>query len=549
LPSKTRFTRKEYEDAWNLLTIDLDALKSNYRTVKDRLPESSVLYAVMKSDAYGHGIIEAGSALSAAGCRHFAVETPHEGIILRNEGITGEILVMNPVPVWMSELCVKHNLSVSVIDESILEPLEEACRDHDTRCSIHLNANVGLNRMGISPSRIIKIARKAREMPHLEMRGLYGQSRNPENALNAFEKLRAIEEKLAEEGLKPSHFHFANSTTLLSYPETVAGGVRIGILLYGVLPPEQADGEIDMRLRPVMTVSSKVVQLRTLAAGSRVGYRSKSKTDREIRVATIPMGYYHGLDRKLSGTGQVLIRGRRAPFIGALSMNASTVDVSDIPDVVIGDPVVIAGRQGDEEILLEELAAASKTISAELMIRLGQGGIARRHVETRGDLAASNGELGGISDISLDYLQTEKDFPGWLTAGNIADFLSSNMDYYGDSIEMIMNAIDFALSSIPQGDGFLIIAAKGKEILGALVNARTGTGGFIPENIFVYVCVERNHRRKGLAKAMLKEAVGMSEGAVKLHVEKDNPARELYRKLGFDEQYVEMRYRRGDNEQ
>jgi ribosomal protein S18 acetylase RimI-like enzyme len=226
-------------------------------------------------------------------------------------------------------------------------------------------------------------------------------------------------------------------------------------------------------------------------------------------------------------------------------MNASTVDVTVIPGVEIGDPVVIVGSQGDERILLEDLASESGTISAELMIRLGQGGIARRHIETRGDLVA-NGEPEDMTGVSLYYLQTEKDFPGWLTTAGIADFLDSNMDDYGDSMETIMNAIDFALSSIPHGDGFIIIAAKDEKILGAVVNTRTATGGFIPENIFVYVCVDRDHRRNGVAKSMLKEAVRMSQGDVKLHVEKDNPAIRLYEKLGFEEQYIEMRFRRGE---
>jgi alanine racemase len=227
--------QRAYEDPWNKLTIDLDAVKNNYRYLKSQLPPGSVFFAVLKSDAYGHDLTEVSKVLSQSGCRHFAVESPQEGIRLRNQGITGEILLMNPIPIWMAELSVRHDLSVSVIHESILQSLQEAASLMGKMCRIHLNVNIGLNRMGIAPSNILKIAKEAVSKSHIEIEGLFGQPRDSESALTSFEQLKAIYEKLKLNDLAPNYLHFANSITFLTHTETIADGVRLGILLYGEL--------------------------------------------------------------------------------------------------------------------------------------------------------------------------------------------------------------------------------------------------------------------------------------------------------------------------
>ena len=261
--------------------IDLDAIRSNYHHLRSHLPEECVFHAVLKSDAYGHGIIEASNALIDAGCPHFAV---------------GDLL--------------------------------EA----------------------IAPSKLIKIAKEAISKPHLRLEGLYAQSRDPVSARGGFEKIKAIYERMQSEGIAPRRLHFANSTTFLSHPDTVAGGVRLGMLIYGVLPPEQSSGDSPIPVKPAMRLHSEIVQLRDLPEGSKIGYRAEQKTSRDSVIGTIPIGYAHGLDRRLSGSGFVLVRGRQAPFIGAISMNDSTIDVTDIPDVRVGDDAVIVGGQNSQRI-------------------------------------------------------------------------------------------------------------------------------------------------------------------------------------------------------
>ena len=316
--------QKEYEDPWNNLFIDLDALKSNYKFLKSQLPKNIVFYTVLKSDAYGHGIKEVGKTLAGVGCKHFAVESPSEGISLRNEDISGEILLMNPIPEWMAELAVRQDLSVSVIHQSILQPLEDAAKSMNKRCKIHLNVNVGLNRMGIAPSKLLKIAKQANSKSHLKLEGLFAQPRDPDSAKNAFIRLKKIYDDLKTKGCAPKLLHFNNSTTFLAQPDTIANGVRLGILIYGVLPPEQfKEKQINLPIKPAMKLETKLVQVRSLQKGSRLGYHSRDKIDRDSIIGTIAIGYYHGLDRKITNGGYVLLRGKKAPFLGSISMNAS----------------------------------------------------------------------------------------------------------------------------------------------------------------------------------------------------------------------------------
>lgn len=538
--------QREYEDPWNKLNIDLEAVKFNYRSLKSQLPPGALFYAVLKSDAYGHGLKEIGKVLSQSGCMRFAVESPQEGIRLRNEGITGEILLMNPIPTWMAELSVRHDLSVSVIHESILQPLEEAARLMGKICRIHLNVNIGLNRMGVAPSHILKIAREASSKPHVELDGLFGQPRDSASALESFNHLKNIYEKLKTKDLAPVYLHFANSTTFLAHPETIADGVRLGILLYGVLPPEQFKLKIKPnQLKPSMSLKTEIVQIRHLSKGSKIGYRSTETTDRDLVVGTIPIGYNHGLDRNLLNGGRVIVHEQKVPFIGAISMNSATIDITGIKNIAIGDEVVIIGRQGKQEININELAEKSGTIGAELMMRFGKS-IARNYQMDQQEVTSEIViEQDKTDDIHIRYFQTENELPHWLNVYDIVSFLQTNLMPFDDSKEVISTAVEYALSVHPGGKGFILLATGEKKLLGVVVCIQIDKVGIIPENLIVYVCVHQSYRRKGLGSRLVQEAIDCTEGDVKLHVEKTNPAIKLYKKIGFKDDYIEMRFLKG----
>ncbi|MBD3291249.1 alanine racemase [candidate division KSB1 bacterium] len=538
--------QKEYEDPWNRVVIDLNALKYNYEYLRSQLPAGVIFYSVLKSDAYGHGLTEVANVLVGSGCTHFAVESPQEGIRLRNEGITAEILLMNPIPTWMAGLAVRHDLSVSVIHPDILQPLQDAAQMMGKTCRIHLNVNVGLNRLGLSPEMIIKIAKHASKMSHLEMEGLFGQPRDSQSAQESYEGLKNTFDKLKSLKIAPNYLHFANSTTFLDHSEFVADGVRLGILLYGVLPPEQFKQNPDHHLKPVMSLETEIVQLRNMPKGSKIGYRSNQKTERDMVIGTIPLGYHHGLDRNLTENGFVLIRGNKAPYIGAISMNASTIDVTDIPDIRIGDKVVLIGGQGDMRIDINEMAENSKTIGAELMMRFGKT-IARHYKWNAHEIFSLPTDDSESEKIEINYYQTENELPDWMNVYDIIQFLQTHLVPYDDPQKVINTAVDYALSAHPEGKGFIFLATSEEKIIGAVVSIEMSKIGIIPENVFVYVCVHKDYRGKGLGTRIIQQASRYTNGDIKLHVEKTNPAAELLRKLGFKNDYLEMRFHKGGN--
>lgn len=537
----------DYEEPWNQLHVDLKAIQSNYLFLRQKVPQPAVLYAVLKANAYGHGIVEIGRALEAVGARHFAVETPQEGIQLRKIGFDGEILLMNPIPEWMAEMSVYHDFSVSIIHESILHPLAQACELMDKTCRLHFNLNVGLHRMGIAPSKIAKLVGKATELPRLKNEGLFAQPRDDRSAAEGYQKLNQICTRLAQKRLAPDNVHYANSTALLSHPEMIGNGARIGILLYGVLPPEQHNQGVKIpQLVPAMSLTSSLVQIRELEKGAQIGYRAKHRTERDSIIGTLPIGYSHGLDRKLSDSGYVLVRGQKAPFIGAVSMNSSTIDLTDLEGAKRGDRVTILGKQGDEQIVINQLAEQSKTISADVMVRIGAG-IARRYkLGSNVPQEKTCTSKGGQDQYGLKILRTEKDFPTWLNVPKIIDFLKVHLAPYDDKEAEIHKAVDYSLSSYKHGDGFLVLAYRNRSILGMVVCAETDTAGFIPENILVYVCVNQNFRNQGIGRRIMNEAFENTDGSFKFHVEPDNPAMGFYEKMGFTTDYLEMRYCKGD---
>ncbi|MFW6124152.1 MAG: alanine racemase [Acidobacteriota bacterium] len=538
---------KSFEDPWNILQIDLDALRSNYKLLRSKIPEQCPFFAVVKADAYGHGIRDVTKVLSEAGCTHYAVESPQEAIRIRNQGIKDEILLLNPIPDWMAALSVRHDLSVSVIHPSILDPLEKAAKEMEKICLIHLNVNVGLNRLGIAPSKLISVAEQVASKPHLKLEAVFGQPRTPETALIAFRQLKQSYESLKSHDLNPGYYHFANSPAFLSHPETRKEGVRLGILLYGVLPMEQyREEDLSIKVRPVMKLTTELVQVRTLPKGSQIGYHSNKKTEKEKKIGIIPVGYYHGLKRKMTRKAYVLIRGEKAYFESGISMNSSTIDLTHIPNSRIGDKVTIIGRQGNKQIRVNDLAESSGTIGAEIMMSFGKSIIRTYKYSDKNHKVQVKLKQKKKGDIIIRYSRTIKELPDWISYSEIASFLKDNLKPHKKLESRIYKTLDYALSSNPRGTGFVILASREKNILGVAVCIRTDTSGFIPENILAHLCVHKDYRNKGIGARLLREVIACSEGPIKAHVRKNNPAATFLKKFGFKQDYLEMRLQKGE---
>lgn len=359
----------------NRLAVDLAAIRQNFRALASLHGlGASRLLAVVKCDAYGHGMIEVSRALVEEGAWGLAVFDVTEGELLRSNGINARIFLLSGFSQGDEEEIIALGLIPGVTSHVQIDALEKAAARRNAHCKIHLKADTGMGRMGFDPDEIPHILRARGNYPHLAFSGLYthlssaDDPEDPENQrqIETFSRLLATVRHL---GWDPPLLHVANSAGLIHLPASIFSLARIGLAIYGAYPGEKARRKI--LLRPAMSYTSRIAEIRTLSPGSPVGYGHRFRCTRTSRVAVLPVGYDDGYFRSLSGSAQVIIRGRRRPVIGNICMKALMVDVTDAPQTEVGDAAILLGRQADEEITLEELAAWSGTISYEVMCSLG----------------------------------------------------------------------------------------------------------------------------------------------------------------------------------
>jgi len=346
------------------------------------------IWAVLKADAYGHGAKAVARTLERAGAKGFCVALIEEGIELREAGIYAPILVMGShYPNAWPEL-LRHELTPVISRSDQIEALAEEVRERGGPAfGVHLKIDTGMARLGVPFSELSSVAGVLARHPELRLDGVMTHFASAESdALFVAEQLALFEQGtalLARMGLPVRLRHAANTAALLSHPSARLDLVRPGIGLYGMAPGVSGSHVAASQvagvegLRPVMRVRSEIISLRTLRPGASVGYGATFRAARESRIATIPMGYGDGLSRALSNRGHVLVRGRRAPIAGAVSMDLTSVDVTDIPGVAIGDEVVVLGAQegplGSDVISAQQIAAQAGTIAWEVLT-----GISRR---------------------------------------------------------------------------------------------------------------------------------------------------------------------------
>lgn len=370
--------------------VDLDALRSNYQAIAAYLASEAALnrsagrgpveppgiIAVVKANAYGHGAVVVARALERAGARWLAVADIEEGMELRDAGVGARILVFGALSVSDVDGVFTHDLTPTISSPAAARALHAAAHARQTRLRCHLKIDTGMHRLGFrydnlrrTTPAVLASANLAIEAVHTH----FATADEPEQAL--FEEQRTYFDQacavLAELGLTSVQRHAANSAALLRDSRVWFDFVRPGLLLYGVAPPPLAT---TIPLRPVMTLTSRVVAVKGLREGDTVGYGARFRAARPSVLAVVPAGYADGLDRRLEGRGHVLVRGRRAPIVGSVSMDMLTVDVTDHGAVDPGDEVVFLGSQGEsavQAIDAREIASWIGTIPYEVLCRLG----------------------------------------------------------------------------------------------------------------------------------------------------------------------------------
>jgi alanine racemase len=364
------FPRRFHRPTW--AEIDLRALRSNLLQLRRRIgPGVSILF-VVKGDGYGHGATRVSRAAVESGVvDRLGVSSVEEGLSLRDAGLRRPILVLGSLYPFPSTLAaVRSGLTVTVasldgarlVAEAARKAHAPARRFRPLRC--HLKLDTGMGRIGVSWPSGLSVAELLAATPAVELEGVYthlaSAEKDREYTRLQLERFRAALRDLSHAGLRPALAHAANSAGALLYPSSRFDLVRPGISAYGLWP-----GYV-----PVLSLKTRVVFLKNVAAGTRISYGGTFRARRPSRIATLPIGYADGLPRLLSNAGEVLLRGRRCPIVGTVTMDMIMVDATDAPEARVGDEAVLIGRQGALSIGAAEVAERSRTISYEVVTGL-----------------------------------------------------------------------------------------------------------------------------------------------------------------------------------
>ena len=370
--------------------VDLQALETNFKAIAAYLAHESGLnrgagrgpsiapgiIAVVKANAYGHGARKVAATLEAAGATMLAVADIEEGVDLRKSGIRAPILVFGALSVSDLDGVFDHDLTPTISSPAAGHALQDGAARRGATLGYHLKIDTGMNRLGFRHDNVRRTLPELLASKNLALDAVhthFGTADEPGHKLFDLQRTRfeAACRTLDELGAGPRLRHAANSAALLRDSRVWFDFVRPGLLLYGLVPPPLGS---NIALKPVMSLTSQVVAVKGVRIGETVGYGGRFAADRPVTLAVIPAGYADGLDRRLENHGFVLIRGRRAKIVGAVSMDMLTADVTDIDGVGPGDEVVFLGSQGSEPqqtIDAREMAAWIGTIPYEILCRLG----------------------------------------------------------------------------------------------------------------------------------------------------------------------------------
>ncbi|NLG36875.1 MAG: alanine racemase [Clostridiales bacterium] len=351
--------------------VDLSAIERNIGFVRQGLGPETGMIAVVKANAYGHGMFEVARRALGCGVSMLAVATDAEGAQLREAGIGAPVLVLGGLLPQCAPTLLKHRLIPAVYTSEMIYALSKAAAP-DRAVPIHIKIETGMNRSGARPGRELSALLEALwECPRVRLTGMFSHFAAAEEADDSFTRrqydvFRQAAEQAREAGFSP-RLHIGNSAAAMRHAFAHMDWVRLGIVMYGLDPA----GDANPNLQPALSWITRIVCLKRIEAGETVGYGRTYTATGPRTIATLPVGYADGYRRAFGGRADVLIGGRRAPVVGLVCMDQCMADVSGIPGVKVGDEAVLLGKQADEEITAGELAAIAHTIHYEIVTCIG----------------------------------------------------------------------------------------------------------------------------------------------------------------------------------
>ena len=366
--------------------IDHAALSFNVRSIREFIGPGAKFMAVIKANAYGHGVVECSQTLEKAGVEWFGVATLEEALELRENGISSQILCFGSVWPGQEREFFEHFITPAIFSSETAIRLDEAARKYGVEARVHLKLDTGMGRVGLRFDEVEQFLSAIEGLRNLRITGLMTHFAAADDLSQVnFTRLQMARfnealELFSEAGIDPEFVNMANSPGAVVFPKSRGNMVRIGGIMYGlgddVLPRDVHGPE----LKPVLSLVTKVAVVKRIKSGESIGYGRSYKATHELTAAVLPLGYNDGYSRSLSGRAEVLIRGVRCPVLGRISMDWISVDASKIPDISPGEDVVLIGRSGNESITAADLAGISGSISYEITCGIGQR-VPRIHIK------------------------------------------------------------------------------------------------------------------------------------------------------------------------
>lgn len=356
-------------------SINLDNIYTNMKELSDNTAEGTQMVAVIKTDGYGFGAVPVAKTIDEL-VSAYAVATIDEALNLRRHNITKPIYILGFIYEHRVRDAILNDVRMSVFSYEMAELISKTATELGKTAYIHIKVDTGMSRIGFMVNdQSVEMVKKISNLSNIEIEGIFthfasSDSKDKDKALKQLDDFNSFNNMLAENGVNIKIKHCSNSAGIIDMPMANMNEVRAGIALYGMYPSDEVNKKAVM-LRPALELKSHVVFVKTVPVGVGISYGSTYVTDRETKVATIPLGYGDGYPRNLSNKGYVLIKGRKCPILGRVCMDQFMVDVTGM-DVCKGDEVTLIGKDGDEAITVEEMAALASTFNYEFVCNLGK---------------------------------------------------------------------------------------------------------------------------------------------------------------------------------
>ena len=357
-------------DVNTLVTIHLDAYKRNLEKIISFIGSSVKLMAVVKANAYGHGMVECARIAVETGASMLGVAFASEGVALRESGIKATVLVMGSESCDNLSAMVNNRLAIGLNSFHMLGMLKKEIIRKNAICRVHIKVDTGMGMIGVQPDAVPQLVEQAFNTPGITVEGVFTHFPSADEDRDSFSleqitTFKTLLDTLAKRGLRPEIAHMCNSAGTLKFPDAHFDLVRPGIMTYGLIP--YPGSEKKLALEPVLSWTSTVIFIKEVPAGFGVSYGSSFITKRPSRLATVPVGYAHGYNRRLSNRGNAIINGICVPVAGRVCMDQTVFDITDAGDVREGDPIILIGAEGNARVTAEDHAEIAGTITHEIV--------------------------------------------------------------------------------------------------------------------------------------------------------------------------------------